>query len=160
MTRALALALLALGSTTGAPAAPDTRCPPSFRQAAGPCDPSALPGGACTYPEGRCECERTIPCSGVPHPPGEPQWRCQAKRTDGCPDAQPPPGAACARPGKKCSYGNCGSIELTCEAKTRKWVISGGVAPPPSAPHAPPTPPPTPVPKPEPTRRRVPATGP
>jgi hypothetical protein len=136
MTKGLAIALVALGGTAVAPAGPDVQCPPSFKQAVGACDPSALPGGSCTYPEGHCECVRSIPCSGVPHPPGEPQWRCQQKRTDGCPDAQPAPGAACMKPGKKCSYGSCGAMELTCEAKTRKWVVSGVVAPPPSRPDA------------------------
>jgi hypothetical protein len=145
--RSLALALLALGSTPLAPTGQDIACPPTFKQAAGACDPRVSAGHVCTYPEGRCTCVRSIPCSGVPSPPGEPQWRCHAARTDGCPDAQPAQGSACTKPGKKCSYGDCGSIELTCDGKTRKWLISGGAAPPPSAPGPPPAPPlkPTPV---------------
>ena len=146
--KVLAIAVLALSSA--ALAGPDAPCPPSFKQAAGACDPRVTGGQTCAYPEGRCVCARGIPCSGVPSSPGEARWKCQAARTDGCPDAQPAQGAACAKPGKKCSYGDCGSLELTCDAKTRKWLISGGVGPPPSAPGAGPLPRPVPVAKPAP----------
>ena len=144
------LALGALGSSALATAGPDAACPPTFKQATGACDPRVSAGQVCTYPEGRCTCARTVPCSGVPSPPGEPRWKCQAARTDGCPEHQPAQGAACTKPGKKCSYGDCGSLELTCDAKTRKWFISGGVGPPPSAPGAGPLPRPVPVAKPAP----------
>ena len=151
------LALLALGATPPAPGQPDVACPPSYKEAKGPCDAPAGALRACTYPEGRCECLRSVPCSGAAQPLGEPRWLCVPKRTDGCPDGTPSPGSACTKPGKKCSYGTCGSIELTCDPKTRKWFISGGVAPPPSRPDAGPPPHPTPVP---PTKIRGPGAGP
>ena len=154
--RALALALLALASAALAAGGTDARCPRTFKQASGPCDPGTSYGEMCVYPEGRCACVRSIPCSGVPQPPGEPRWKCEAKRTDGCPDAQPSQGAACTKPGKKCSYGDCGSTELTCDAKTKKWLISGGVGPPPSLPGGP-LPHPGPAPKPEPGPAPAPA---
>jgi hypothetical protein len=140
------LALLSLGATPPPPAppGPDVACPPSFKQATGACDPRGPT--SCTYAEGRCECLRSVPCSGAAQPLGEPRWLCVPKRTDGCPDGTPSPGSPCTKPGKKCSYGTCGSIELSCDAKTHKWFISGGVAPPPSRPDAGPPPHPTPVP--------------
>jgi hypothetical protein len=147
--KGLALALLALASTAPAAGGPDARCPRTFKQASGPCDPGTSYGEFCVYPEGRCACVRSIPCSGVPQPPGEPRWKCETRRTDGCPDAQPAQGAACSKPGKKCSFGDCGSTELTCDPKTKRWFISGGTAPPPSVPHGP-LPHPGPAPKPEP----------
>ena len=113
--------------------AADARCPASFAQASGVCDERATSGAlACRYPEGKCSCVRSTPCSGVPMPPGEPRWRCQAARTDGCPNDAPSQGGACKSPGKTCSYGNCGSIAYTCDAQNRAWFISGGTAPPPS----------------------------
>jgi hypothetical protein len=126
-------------------AGPDVGCPPTFKQATGACDPRLGAGRACVYPEGRCVCTREIPCSGVPRPPGEPAWKCQPKRTDGCPEAEPAQGAACGKPGKRCSYGDCGSVEYTCDPKARRWQITGGVSPPPSAPHESPPPRPAPV---------------
>src|SRR6185295_20285104 len=86
-------------------------------------------------------CTRSVPCSGVPQPPGEPRWRCEPRRTDGCPDAAPAQGAACKTPGKTCSYGSCGSLAYTCAADSRKWFVSGGTAPPPSMPGHSATPP-------------------
>ena len=121
---------------------------------------------ACMYPEGKCSCVRSTPCSGVPRPPGEPRWRCQAARRDGCPNDAPPQGGACAAPGKTCSYGNCGSIAYTCDAQKRAWFISGVTAPPPSMaggggvhalphpPGPPPLPPHPPSTPPRPRRRR------
>jgi hypothetical protein len=145
MMKVVALSLLVLGATALPAAGPDVACPPSFKQATGPCDPRVGPA-TCSYPEGRCECVRSVPCSGVLQPAGEPRWKCQAKRTDGCPDNQPAQGAACSKPGKKCSYGDCGGMELTCDAKTRKWTVTGIVAPPPSAPGPGPGPQPKPTP--------------
>jgi hypothetical protein len=147
--RALALALLALGSMALAHAGPDVACPRTYKQATGPCDPRTSSGEVCTYPEGRCSCVRSVPCSGVPQPAGEPAWKCEPKRTDGCPDVAPTQGAACTKPNKKCVYGHCGSIELTCDAKTKKWIVSAVGAPPPSAPGGG-LPHPGPAPKPEP----------
>ena len=153
--RGAVLALLAFASSAVAHAGPDVGCPRSYRQATGPCDPRTSSGEVCTYPEGRCSCVRSVPCSGVPHPPGEPAWKCEPKRTDGCPDGQPTQGGACTKPGKKCSYGSCGSLELTCDAKTKKWLISGGTAPPPSAPGCGlPHPGPTPKPEPAPAEKK------
>ena len=115
--------------------AADARCPASFAKASGACDERVSSGAhACVYPEGKCSCVRSTPCSGVPMPPGEPGWRCQAARRDGCPNDAPPQGGACKSPGKTCSYGNCGSFAYTCDAHNRAWFISGGTAPPPGMP--------------------------
>ena len=148
--------------------AADARCPPSFAKASGACDERVSSGAqACAYPEGKCSCVRSTPCSGVPMPPGEPRWRCQAARRDGCPNDAPPQGGACAAPGKTCSYGNCGSITYSCDAQKRTWFVSGVTAPPPSMAggggvHAPPHPtgrphfprsPPSTPPRPRRTRR-------
>ena len=59
----------------------DARCPASFATARGACDARVTSGAQpCAYPEGKCTCMRSTPCSGVPMPPGEPRWRCQAAR--------------------------------------------------------------------------------
>jgi len=117
--------------------AADDRCPASFAQASGACDPRVSSGAqACAYPEGKCSCVRSTPCSGVPHPPGEPRWRCRAARRDGCPDDAPAQGSPCAAPRNTCWYGDCGSQAYTCDPHKRTWFISGVTAPPPSMPHA------------------------
>jgi len=114
--------------------AADARCPTSFAKASGACDERFMPtSDACVYPQGKCSCVRSTPCSGVPQPPGEPRWRCRAVRTDGCPNDAPPQGGTCASAGKTCSYGNCGSLAYTCDPKKRTWFVSGVTAPPPSA---------------------------
>jgi hypothetical protein len=128
--RIAALALLTVAAVARA-AAP---CPATFAAAAGACDERATPPGrVCTFPQGKCTCVRSVPCSGVPQPPGEPRWKCEAARTDGCPNAAPQQGAACKTPGKACSYGSCGSMTYTCAADKRTWFVSGMVAPPPAA---------------------------
>ena len=115
--------------------AAEAPCPASFAKASGACDERVSSGArACVYPEGKCSCTRSTPCSGVPMPPGEPRWRCQPARTDGCPNDAPAQGGACAVPGKTCSYGDCGSLAYTCDPQKRTWFISGGTAPPPSMP--------------------------
>ncbi len=113
--------------------AAEAACPASFAKASGACD-ERLNSGAqpCVYPEGKCSCTRSRPCSGVPMPPGEPRWRCQATRTDGCPNDAPPQGGICTAAGKTCSYGDCGSLAYICDPQKRTWFISGGTAPPPS----------------------------
>jgi hypothetical protein len=158
------LVLAALAALVSPARASEPGCPPTFKQASGPCDPRTGPASkACVYPEGRCTCARTVPCSGVPQPPGEPRWKCTPARTDGCPEDQPPQGRACAKPGLRCAYGDCGSIELTCDASARVWLVTGGHAPPPSLPGPPPRPPAPPPPKPTPapsdaaTRKEPPA---
>lgn len=129
--KVLVLWLLGLAPTALPPGADTPQCPPTFREAKGACNPRV---SACAYPEGRCSCARTTPCSGVPQPPGAPAWKCVAARTDGCPNDAPAQGAACAKPGQTCSYGDCGSLAYSCDQKSRTWFISGGVGPPPSAP--------------------------
>lgn len=125
------------------------QCPASFAKASGACDEQVRSDAqACVYPQGKCTCERSTPCSGVPMPPGERRWRCRATRTDGCPDDAPAQGSECRAPGKTCSYGDCGSLAYTCDPQKRTWSISGGTAPPPSMPrgdvHPMQTPPATP----------------
>ena len=109
-------------------------CPASFASASvtASCDPRVAQ--PCPYPEGRCVCAATHPCSGVPQPPGPPRWLCRATRRDGCPDNAPAQNGACALPGRTCSYGDCGSIAYTCQSTTKTWIITGGAAPPPSTP--------------------------
>jgi len=115
--------------------AAEAGCPASFAKASGACDERAGAGArVCAYPEGKCRCMRSTPCSGVPMPPGEPRWRCQAARTDGCPNDAPAQGSRCATAGKTCSYGDCGSLAYTCDQRNHSWFISGGTAPPPSMP--------------------------
>lgn len=131
-----AVVVLGLTISTGTGARAETPpCPASFAKASGACDVAVSPPSrSCVFPEGKCTCLASVPCSGVPRPPGEPRWKCRAARTDGCPDDAPAPGGACAKPGKTCSYGECGSLAYTCDAGRRTWFISGVVAPPPSAP--------------------------
>ena len=113
--------------------AADAPCPASFATASGACDERvSSPAQGCVYPEGKCSCVRSTPCSGVPRPPGPPLWRCEAGRKDGCPNDAPPEGARCAPPGKTCSYGHCGSRTYTCDAHKRTWFISSVAPPPPS----------------------------
>jgi hypothetical protein len=114
--------------------AADARCPASFATATGACDERVRSAAQrCLYPEGKCSCVRSTPCSGVPMPPGPPLWRCEAARKDGCPNDAPPQGATCAPPGRTCSYGNCGSRTYTCDAQKRTWFISSVAPPPPSS---------------------------
>jgi hypothetical protein len=133
--RAAGVAGLACLAWVAAARAEAPPCPASFAAAVGACDERATPPGrACVFPQGKCTCARTAPCSGVPQPPGPPQWKCEATRTDGCPRAAPQSDAACKKPGLACTYGSCGSMTYTCLADKRTWFVSSVVAPPPIAP--------------------------
>lgn len=91
-----------------------------------------LLSGSAAAQKAKLVCELRSPCSGVPQPPRQ---ICRPARTDGCAEAAPTQRAKCAKVGKSCTYGDCGTLTYTC-GRDRRWAVTGGTSPPPSPPPA------------------------
>lgn len=96
-------------------------------------------GPRCSYPEGRCACERRTRCSGVPPRPGETEpriWMCRdtppAVRPNGCPGSAPREGEPCSVSAPFCDYGECHFTRYQCLGGRWQRGITAG--PPRSAP--------------------------